>query len=148
MVEQLDITLEHQPSAVSLFCHVAITYTTLSGHSIHRYRKFCIVLLLVNLDLDGHRKSTAFCERNRIADETTLMQLYETLVKYAVNTSVRTVLQTRQQLGWTYRGSAYCQLIREANQVKRLEWARTYINDDFENVIWSDEATVQLGDAP
>ncbi len=64
------------------------------------------------------------------------MQLYETLVKYVVNISVRTVLQTRQQLGWTYHGSAYCQLIREANQVKRLEWARTYINDDFENVIY------------
>ncbi len=47
MVEQLDITLEHQLSAVTLFCHdthVATTYTTLSGHSIRRYRKFCTYL--------------------------------------------------------------------------------------------------------
>ena len=47
-------------------------------------------------------------------------------------------------LGWTFRGSAYCQLIRDANKRKRLEWARQYASDDFEDVIWADEASVQL----
>ena len=27
-------------------------------------------------------------------------------------------------LGWVYRGSAYCQLIRNVNKQKRLEWPR------------------------
>ncbi len=37
------------------------------------------------------------------------------------------ILRGRRQLGWTYRGSAYCQLIRQANKVKRLEWARAHL---------------------
>ena len=33
--------------------------------------------------------------------------------------SLRTVLRCRSSLGWTFRGSSYCQLIREANMVFR-----------------------------
>ena len=40
------------------------------------------------------------------------------------NLSVSTVLRCRKMLGWTCRGSVYCQLIREGNKVKRLEWAK------------------------
>lgn len=40
--------------------------------------------------------------------------------------------------------SIYCQLIRLQNKDKRLAWARAHINDDFENVIWTDETTVQI----
>lgn len=47
-------------------------------------------------------------------------------------------------IGWSYRGSAYCQLIREANKNKRLEFALAHLHDDFADVIWSDETTVQL----
>ena len=54
------------------------------------------------------------------------------------------VLRCRTSLGWTFRGSAYCQLIREVNKTKRLEWAKLYKDDDFENVIFTDESTVQL----
>ena len=52
-----------------------------------------------------------------------------------------TVLRCRTSLGWTFRGRAYCQLIRDANKVKRLDWAK---DDDFTNVIYADECTVQL----
>ena len=48
------------------------------------------------------------------------------------------------KLGWTYRGSRYCQLICQANKEKRLDWARAHLHDDFEDVVWSDETTVQL----
>ena len=40
--------------------------------------------------------------------------------------------------------SAYCQLIGDANKQKRLEWARQHWDVDFENVLWTDECTVQL----
>ena len=43
--------------------------------------------------------------------------------------------------GWTFRGSAYCQLIRDVNKEKRLEWALQYKND---KVIYTDECTVQM----
>ncbi len=57
--------------------------------------------------------------------------------------SLATIVPNRHQLGWIYCGSVYCQLIRHANTVKHLEWAQAHI-DDFDNVIWSDETTVQL----
>ena len=41
--------------------------------------------------------------------------------------SVSTVLRCRKALGWTSRGSAYCQLIREGNKGKRLEWVLEYL---------------------
>ena len=54
------------------------------------------------------------------------------------------MLCSREQLGWTFRGSAYCQLIRNVNKEKRLLWALQHQNDRFENVIFSDEASIQL----
>lgn len=80
----------------------------------------------------------------RADDETTATQLQVKLASVNVYVSLATILRNRRQLGWTYRGSAYCQLIRQQNKVKRLDWARANLHDDFQNVIWSDETTVQL----
>ena len=77
-------------------------------------------------------------------DETTATQLQAMLASRSIYVSLATIVRNRLQLGWTYRGSAYCQLIRQQNKEKRLDWARTYINDDFANVIWTDETTVQI----
>ena len=77
-------------------------------------------------------------------DETTAYQLCALLLSHGYNISRRTVLRCRSQLGWTFRGSAYCQLIRHANKVKRLEWAREHLHDSFDNVVWTDECSVQL----
>ena len=77
-------------------------------------------------------------------DETTATQLQAKLASYGIYVSLATIVRNRNQLGWTYRGSAYCQLIRPRNKEKRLDWARTYLHDNFDNVIWSDETTVQL----
>ena len=44
-------------------------------------------------------------------------------------------------------GSAYCQLIRTNNKEKRVAWAEQYLEeaeDGFEDVIWSDESTIQI----
>lgn len=77
-------------------------------------------------------------------DETTATQLQSRLAAHHVYVSLATILRSRQQLGWVYRGSAYCQLIRTVNKQKRLDWARANIHDDFDNVIWSDESSIQL----
>ena len=50
-------------------------------------------------------------------------------------------------MGWTFRGSAYCQLIRAGNKQKRLDWAKKYLDevgDGFNNVVWTDESSIQL----
>ena len=77
-------------------------------------------------------------------DETTAVQLHNILIRHGINLSLRSILRSREQLGWTFRGSAYCQLIRDANKQKRLDWAQRNLSDRFEDVIWSDEASVQL----
>ena len=77
-------------------------------------------------------------------DETTATQLQAKLAAHNVYVSLTTILRSRAQLGWTYRGSAYCQLIRHQNKQKRVDWAQANLHDDFENVLWSDETTVQL----
>ena len=77
-------------------------------------------------------------------DETTAFQLHKLLVSRGYKIGARTVLRCRKALGWTFRGSAYCQLIRDVNKVKRLAWARDNLNDSFDDVIWTDECTVQM----
>ena len=69
-------------------------------------------------------------------DETSAMQLHALLKSKGINISRRTVLRCRSSLGWTFCGSTYCQMIRQANKEKRLEFAQTYHEDDFENVIF------------
>ena len=83
-------------------------------------------------------------EQMRLDDETSAHQLHALLQSKGYSISLPTILRCRTALGWTFRGSSYCQLIREANKVKRLEWANAHKRDDFANVIWTDEATVQL----
>lgn len=85
----------------------------------------------------------------RLDDETTAIQLHELLISRGYNISKRTVLRCRTSLGWTFRGSAYCQLIREANKAKRLAFAQKYVEEatsatGFEDVLWTDECSVQL----
>ena len=77
-------------------------------------------------------------------DETTATQLQAKLADHGMYVSLVTILRNRRLLGWIYRGSAYCQLIRSVNKEKRLEWARNHLHDNFNDVIWTDETSVQL----
>ena len=55
--------------------------------------------------------------------------------------SKSTVNKARRQLGWVYTGTAYCQLIRDANKIKRLEYSQRCLdtNETFDDVIFTDE---------
>ena len=83
-------------------------------------------------------------EQMRRDDETTASQLHALLTREGHRLSLSTVLRCRSQLGWTYRGSAYCQVIRDANKVKRLDWARANIGGDFSDVVYTDECSIQM----
>ena len=79
-------------------------------------------------------------------DETTAYQLQKILCDKEVQVSVSSALRYIKALGWTYHGSAYCQLIREVNKMKRLAWAKQHLHeaeDGFDDVIWTDESSVQ-----
>ena len=77
-------------------------------------------------------------------DKTTATQIQSILASYGVYISLATITRARHQMGWIYRGSAYCQLIRDVNRQKRLEFAMAYLHDNFDDAIFSDETTVQL----
>ena len=83
-------------------------------------------------------------QQMRLDDETTAYQLHRLLVSKGYELSINTILRCRASLGWTFRGSAYCQTIREVNKLKRYEWALAHVNDEFENVIYTDECIVQM----
>ena len=77
-------------------------------------------------------------------DETTASELQQILQVNGIHLSHSTIVRCRRKLGWTYRGAAYCQLIREPNKLKRLSWCLENSTNNFHNVIWTDETTVQL----
>ena len=59
-------------------------------------------------------------ERMKLDDETTATQLVKMLGERSFKISTRTVERARKTLGWTFHGSRYCQLIRNANKEKRV----------------------------
>ena len=80
-------------------------------------------------------------------DETTASQLQVILSANGFKLSLSMILRCRKALGWTFRGSAYCQMIRQANKVKRLDWARKYVHEaesGFLDVIFTDETSIEL----
>ena len=60
--------------------------------------------------------------------------------------SLSTVRRARRDLGWVSTTPKYCQLIREANKEKWLNWCLevTHEKDAFTDVMWTDERSVQL----
>ena len=83
-------------------------------------------------------------QQMRLDDETTATQLHSMLVSKGYSLSLKTILRCRTSLGWTFRGSAYCQLNRAENMQKRLEWTLNNQSENFEDVIFTDECTVQM----
>ena len=86
-------------------------------------------------------------ERMLQDDETTAYQIHQMLKERGHDISIWTIFRCRRELGWTFRGSAYCQLIRNTNVQKRLQWAKDNLDeaeDGFEDAIFTDESSVQL----
>ena len=81
-------------------------------------------------------------------DELTARQIREKLEKKfpSLRVSLATVKRSRRENGWVCTRPHYCQLIREANKAKRVAWCKKQLEncEQFEDVIFSDECTVQL----
>ena len=72
-------------------------------------------------------------EKMQNDDETTVKELALLIQsECGLCVSFCTILKGRKLLGWTSRGAAY------------LKWAQEKFHDDFTDVLWSDETTVQL----
>ena len=77
-------------------------------------------------------------------DETSGVQLHSLLLNKGYKISLATILRCWSSLGWIFRGSAWCQLIRDINKEKRLAWTKENENEEFKDVIFTDECSVQL----
>ena len=81
-------------------------------------------------------------------DEMTARQTRSRLVEEfeGLKVSLSTVKRARKAKGWVCTRPHYCQLIREVNKVKRKDWCQQQIDmkEKFDNVIFTDECTVQL----
>ena len=64
--------------------------------------------------------------RLRTSADTVMFRIATSNIEHGTLVSLQTILRCRSALGWTFRGSAYCQLIRRENKVKRLAWACEY----------------------
>ena len=92
-------------------------------------------------------EAKAFIDQQmRKDDEMTSGQIQKKLEKHDITVSSSTVRRSRKEQGWMLQRTAYCQLIRDANKVKRLEFTRQDLEsgDTFQNVIFSDECSVSL----
>ena len=60
--------------------------------------------------------------------------------------SCQKVRRLRQKLGWVQTSTKYCQLIREPNRIKRLEFCEKCLRDNerFDDVIFTDECSVLM----
>jgi transposase len=78
-------------------------------------------------------------------DEISLADLRTKLVEKGINVSISSIHRWKEELGWTSKGTKYCQMIREGNVAKRLDWAKANVEDiNLDDLIFTDKTTVQL----
>ena len=77
-------------------------------------------------------------------DDMTATQLQFKLAAYRLYVSLTTILRNRHQLGWVYRGSAYCQPYMSGKQAKAAGLGAHLPTYSFDDGIRSDKTTVQL----
>ena len=79
-------------------------------------------------------------------DKTTGLELQKLLLKEveAFDGSLSAILRCRTDLGWTPKGTKYCRMIRNVNKEKRLKWAEEKQDMTSQDIINTDETTVQI----
>ena len=104
------------------------------------------VARIVNkLVLTGSIENLARSQMRR-NDETTSRQIQKRLASHGLTVHAATVRRSRKEQGWALQNTRYCQLIREANKAKRMEFAQRVLDtgDTFHNVIFTDECSISL----
>ena len=89
----------------------------------------------------------AFIESQmRKNDETTSRQIQKRLARCGVTVHDSTVRRSRKEQGWTLQNTRYCQLIRDRNKIKQLQFAQKVIQtgDTFGNIIFTDKCSISL----
>lgn len=78
--------------------------------------------------------------------EISALQIQKKLfVHFNIRASVTTISRARRELGWVWTGVKYCQLVREENRRKRVQFCFKVCAslDTFDDVIFTDESTIK-----
>ena len=98
---------------------------------VHKFLEGYGVTSSIGRRVDSGRSLTAeikqLAERMRADDETSAYQLPHLRTKEGYSISLHTILQRRIPLGWIFRGSTYCELIRS----EQGETAQQHLSDSF-----------------
>ena len=107
-------------------------------------KKLCLTSSVENLSHSGRSRklsveARAFIDQQMCKnDKMTSAEIQKKLAKRGISVSLSTVRRSRKQQGRTLQQTAYCQLIRDKNKVKRLELAQRVLEsgDTFHNAIF------------
>lgn len=82
-------------------------------------------------------------------NELTTANILNELCKQGITTTKSSVSKAIKRIGWTAKTTRYCQLIRQPNKQKRLDFCNHLLstNETFKDIIFTDEAMVQLNPA-
>ena len=63
-----------------------------------------------------------------------------------IKISATTIKHARYKLGWLSTGTKYCQMVREANRIKRFEDCQELLatKEEFNDVIFTNESSIAL----
>ena len=111
-------------------------------------KKLCPTGSVTNLRRSGKPRklsveARAFIDQQMCKnDEMMSPKIQEKLAKRGISVTSSTVRRSQKHQGWTLQRAAYCQLICDANKVKRLKFAQHVLEsgDTFHNVIWLSRA--------
>ena len=81
-------------------------------------------------------------ENNELTINNMLLKLHA----MGINVSKSSLGRAIKRMGWSARATRYCQLIREQNKLKRVEFCQLILRnrDNFSDVVFTDECMVQL----
>ena len=78
-------------------------------------------------------------------DEASLEDLQLLLQREGVIVSLTSTWHWWRELGWSTKGTKYCQVVLEANTEKLLDWTKANVDDIYlGDLVFTDETTVQL----
>ena len=72
------------------------------------------------------------------------LELKELLKKEGFDASETSICQWRNNMGWTSKGTRYCQMIQDINKEKRLNFSKENKDMTLQDTIYTDETTVQI----
>ena len=77
-------------------------------------------------------------------DEASLEDL-RLLLQKGVIVLLTSIWRWWREPGWSNKGTKYCQMVREVNVEKRLDWEKANVDDIYlGKLVFTDETTVQL----